>query len=598
MMEPPQPRARFRSLVVAAYLLTSAYLALHAYLLLRAYLMPGGGDLLTEPRPPPLVHLPQLGRVRGAWRGQGAAYLGIPYAEPPVRWQPAVPRRSWGIEVLDATSCPAAPCVTSNGVGVEDCLRVHVWTPPPHPSAQKVPVLVYVHGGAYANGNGCSDGGGRPGYGEALAALEGVVVVGLEYRLAVLGFLAHGGGGGEEQQRRGGTGGGTGGMLGAQDVLLALRWVRTNVGAFGGDATSVTLMGESAGASLAQSLLASPRASGLVHRAILLSPIKYGVPMSSEDAAAEHATLMARANATSLAALRRLPLAELMTLARGLRFTPSPDGDLLMEAPRSAWRRGAPAEHSLTALMIGYMTEDDYVGVRWRPQLPAAQATRQDLLVRLQRLMPAGVSPSDVLRHYPPDTYVDATGTPRAAYAAVNAVRDSGIACPVRAAARWAAAASVATFPFEFGSNWTGGSLPSGWFEAPGALGHSDEMNVVFGRNPSIPGADEWGDPAALLLATFGRSLWLPALNYIGSFVRGGVPVDAASGVAWPPLGSVTGGGGDDDDDAGRMYLAPPTPQFGRDRSGELSRPPTAEQCAFWDARFPYVEGCGVACTS
>ena len=125
-------------------------------------------------------------------------------------------------------------------------------------------------------------------------------------------------------------------------------------------------------------------------------------------------------------------------------------------------------------------------------------------------------------------------------------------------------------------------------------------MNVVFGRNPSIPGAEEWGDPAALLLATFGRTLWLPALNYVGSFVRGGVPVDSASGVAWPPLGSGVAGGGDGDDDSGntRMYLAPPTPQFGRDRSGELSRSPTVAQCAFWDARFPYVEGCGVACAT
>ncbi|XP_009458843.1 PREDICTED: cholinesterase-like, partial [Nipponia nippon] len=187
------------------------------------------------------------------------AFLGIPYAEPPLghlRFRPPRPARPWH-GVLDASShhhaCYQAVDTMFPGFGgsemwnpnremSEDCLYLNVWVPVPRPSAA-VPVLVWIYGGGFYSGAASLD----VYDGRYLAAAEGVVVVSMNYRVGALGFLALPG----HPEAPG--------NVGLLDQRLALRWVRDNVGAFGGDAGAVTLFGESAGAaSVGLHLLSTP----------------------------------------------------------------------------------------------------------------------------------------------------------------------------------------------------------------------------------------------------------------------------------------------------------------------------------------------------
>ena len=210
------------------------------------------------------------GRVRGESGAQGVAFKGIPFAAPPVgdrRFRPPQPAEAWN-GVRDATTfgpiCPQMQLGTAGGVLAalgsgepmdEDCLFLNVWTPAVDDA--KRPSMVFIHGGAFRGGSGSTSM-----YDGSAFARDGVVLVTLNYRLHALGFLALDGlfGGAE------GTG-----NLGILDQIAALRWVRDNIAAFGGDPDNVTIFGESAGAMSVGTLLGTPSASGLFHRAILES---------------------------------------------------------------------------------------------------------------------------------------------------------------------------------------------------------------------------------------------------------------------------------------------------------------------------------------
>ena len=211
------------------------------------------------------------GLVRGV-AGAAAgitAFRAVPYAAPPTgssRLRPPRPPAPWRGERDGATAGPVAPQRpgplerTFGGYGEisEDCLTVNLWTPGPDPEAGR-PVLVWIHGGAFTTG------AGSVGWydGSRLAARGDVVVVTFNYRLGALGFLHLGDLGGEAWAASGNTG-----LL---DQVAALRWVRDNVAAFGGDPGRVTVFGESAGAMSIATLLAMPEASGLFSQAILQS---------------------------------------------------------------------------------------------------------------------------------------------------------------------------------------------------------------------------------------------------------------------------------------------------------------------------------------
>ncbi len=207
----------------------------------------------------------RLGPVTGT-TGQSAIFLGIPYAAPPVgesRWMPPAPAAAWP-KGLDATRyqnrCiqpPFPPVLARNVPGElsEDCLYLNIYTPAA--DSGKRPVMVWIHGGAYVQG------AANEYDGQFLAAENDVVVVAINYRLGIFGYVDMSGFG---PAYRGSA------ALGFQDQIAALEWVRANIADYGGDADNVTIFGESAGGGSVLALLAAPSAKGLFHKAIGFSP--------------------------------------------------------------------------------------------------------------------------------------------------------------------------------------------------------------------------------------------------------------------------------------------------------------------------------------
>ena len=184
----------------------------------------------------------------GALRGEDGGvrrFLGIPYAAPPVgalRWRPPQPATPWA-GLRDATrfghDAPQDSARPYRGADfAEDCLTLNVWSPA---GAERLPVLVWLHGGGFTGGSG-SD----PRCDGAALAARGAVVVTVNYRLGLLGFLAHPGLAAED---------GSSGNYGLLDQMAALGWVQRNIAAFGGDPARVTLVGVSAGGSAAALML-------------------------------------------------------------------------------------------------------------------------------------------------------------------------------------------------------------------------------------------------------------------------------------------------------------------------------------------------------
>ena len=267
------------------------------------------------------------GAVRGAWREGSAAFLGIPFAEPPVgdlRFQAPVPRRPWS-GVRDALAYAPTPqrqalmevtTIPEPSIAGDDILAVNVFTPRlPAADEEPLPVLVYVHGGGYVAGSPAS-----PWYDGAAFNRDGVVTVSVSYRLGFEGF----------------------GWLpdapvnrGILDWLLALEWVRDEIAAFGGNPQRVTIAGQSAGGGAVMTLLTMPRARGLFSGAVSLS----GVPADIPLAAAQRTTadLAARLGVTpDLAGFASVTEEELLA-AQGGGFPPldEPSADDLLAVMRA-----------------------------------------------------------------------------------------------------------------------------------------------------------------------------------------------------------------------------------------------------------------------
>ena len=207
----------------------------------------------------PVVHVTG-GDIRGALLpgGAGAVFRGVPTAQPPVgplRWREPMPVGPWP-GVRDALK-PGAPAVQTDmdwnradaAAGSEDCLYLDVWTPGLSRTA-RLPVMVWLHGGGNVGGAGGFD----PVYDGRPLISRGVVLVVVEYRLGVLGFLSHPELTSESPHHASGN-------YGFLDQIAALRWVRDNARQFGGDPGNVTLFGQSAGGTDVLSLMASPLAA-------------------------------------------------------------------------------------------------------------------------------------------------------------------------------------------------------------------------------------------------------------------------------------------------------------------------------------------------
>ena len=314
------------------------------------------------------------GKVRGTFNDGIATFRGIPYGADTGgrrRYLPPLPAESW-TGVRDATEfgpiCPQSGAVAEQALSdqrtigalpvlplSEDCLVLNIWTPAV--DAAKRPVMVWLHGRGYAAGAG-SEGWYD---GAALANRGDVVVVTINHRLNVFGYLHLADIGGKEF-----AGSGIAGLL---DVVLALQWVRDNAEAFGGDPGNVTIFGESGGGSKVSTLLAMPSAEGLFHRAVVQSgPGLRGVEAKDATAFAERLLAHLNIGPNELERLQLLPHARLTEalaampasggpgamglIMRGnaMRLAPVMDGDYLPQHPfdpvAAPWAANVP-------LMIG-----------------------------------------------------------------------------------------------------------------------------------------------------------------------------------------------------------------------------------------------------
>jgi para-nitrobenzyl esterase len=308
------------------------------------------------------------GAVQGQIQDGVSAFLGIPYASPPVgplRWAPPQPHGGWSEVRLAQAFPPACPQkefspndTLGKVVGQEDCLYLNVWTPS---LSGRLPVMVFIHGGGNQQGStGQMTGGARIYDGKNLAKRGGVVVVTIQYRLGALGYLVHPGLEAESAW-------GKAGNYGAMDHLAALQWVRQNIEAFGGDPERVTIFGESAGAVNVGNLLVMPAAKGLFHRAILQSgsPRLKGYNVARTEGIAFAQKLGATgAAAQQIAYLRSLPADSLV------RDDSSPiSGNGITQAPWQPvmdgyWFAQEPLEviqndqHNRVPLLIGSNSEE------------------------------------------------------------------------------------------------------------------------------------------------------------------------------------------------------------------------------------------------
>lgn len=334
---------------------------------------------LAAPSPSPQVNLAQ-GALIGARADGVDAFLGIPFAAAPTganRWRAPQPAQNWTAP-RDASHFGAS-CwqpVDKRGFGPwtheyvvqdevsEDCLFLNIWRPA-QTSAQKRPVLVWIHGGGFGSGSGSV-----PIYNGAHLAARGVIVVTINYRVGVLGFLAH-------PDLTAEAHGAPPANFGLQDQIAALRWLRDNVARFGGDPAKITIAGQSAGSMSVHDLVASPLAHGLFRGAIAQSGLPTG-PMTGKTLAAAEADgvrFAADKGGASLAALRAMTPAELNAgQGPGLRFAPVIDGVLLPASVPDLLARG---RFNDVPMIVGQTVDD---GVNLAPPTPATQDTYRSYL--------------------------------------------------------------------------------------------------------------------------------------------------------------------------------------------------------------------------
>jgi para-nitrobenzyl esterase len=285
-------------------------------------------------------------------------FKGIPYAAAPVgplRWRPPQPVAPWpGARRSDVFGPNAIQGTVFDdidpfAIGVsEDCLYLNIWTPALG-TAERLPVMVWIHGGGFAVGFGA-----EPRYDGAHLAAKGIVVVTLNYRLNALGFLAHPELTAESPE-------GASGNYGLLDQIAALRWIQRNIAAFGGDASAVTIAGESGGSTSVCSLMASPLARGLFARAIGESGAMFPSPGRSHAslAKAEQAGLAfsRKVGAASLAELRALPAESILAGSPGIGFRPIVDGFLLPRPPAEIFAAG---DQNDAPLMAGWNKDEGF----------------------------------------------------------------------------------------------------------------------------------------------------------------------------------------------------------------------------------------------
>src|SRR5665213_1747110 len=322
------------------------------------------------------------GRIRGVRRRDVWTFSGVPYAASPAgdrRWRPPAPPDPWtGVKECDRFTpiAPQAPGLVEMSLGgepdeqSENCLSLNVWTPGLDNGRR--PVMVWVHGGSFVSGSGA---GGL--YRGGTLAREGdVVVVTVNYRLGLLGFLAHPALEEPGQTWLDGRDWAGCGNWGLADQVAALAWVRDHIAGFGGDPDNVTLFGESTGGMSVSTLMATPAATGLFHKAIVESGPPYTCTI---EVAADRAERLAERLGVPCTrdALVALPPERLVAAENeysnedggvdaGLLMTPVVDGGLVPVAPAEAAAAGTAAA---VPLLIGTTRDESAFFALGSPKL-------------------------------------------------------------------------------------------------------------------------------------------------------------------------------------------------------------------------------------
>ncbi len=271
------------------------------------------------------------------------AWFGIPFAQPPTgsrRWQPPQPMHWKGVWNADRKMPECPQVLRAHDINhyygeeatSEDCLYLNIWSPAHADAGSKLPVIVYIYGGGFTIGSS-----GIPTYGGEILSQRGVVFVNFNYRVGVLGFLAHP----ELTQEQGGHSG----NYGLLDQTLALRWIHENVAKFGGDPERILIIGQSAGAGSVGYQLVSPMAKGLCARAMMSSGCNFEAPIPAlVDGERTGLEIQKYLGAADLGALRNVPADRIVAaqlegqigvkVTQGVRAGPVIDGYFLPRTPR------------------------------------------------------------------------------------------------------------------------------------------------------------------------------------------------------------------------------------------------------------------------
>jgi para-nitrobenzyl esterase len=468
------------------------------------------------------------GIVRGTDLPDGShLFLGIPYAAPPVgdlRWKAPQPVPAW-IGVRDATKTPPA-CIQHNETwnafdaahGQEDCLYLSIHAPRHDPS-DRLPVLLWIHGGSNRAGSGAYVAR------DSTLYQQGVVVVALEYRLGVFGFLSSPELTAESPDHASGN-------YALMDQIAALRWIKDNIARFGGDPGNVTIGGQSAGAYDIALLLLSPQARGLFQKAIQESG-ELPPPRSiaeNEKMGDDFAGLMAAPAADRLKFLRAasaesvLAMGDKLTTSQGvdpslLWMQPQVDGFVLPKTPAQIVAEGGEAR---APLIIGDNTQEVDLGL-------SPDTVRQ----RIETLF--GANAAKALPLYGFTGTTAPADDPVLGNVGIQLVSDYAFHCATAKEADERLAARLPVWRYRFG-------VPQ-----PGTkdVRHSAELHYVFDAVP--PGA------------SFGQ--WPPVQRYWADFMKSGNP-DGPGLPHWPQMG------------AKKLYMAftPDGPRIGADFRGAICR--------------------------
>ncbi|MEV1001259.1 carboxylesterase family protein [Nonomuraea sp. NPDC050202] len=487
----------------------------------------GAAQARQEPAtvPGPEVAL-DSGMVRGVDDGDVLRYRGIRYARPPVgqlRWRPPQPMARWRGVVPATASGPACPQDNGNPKersDAEDCLTLDVTVP--KEGAKRKPVMVWLHGGGFVAGRGADYDPRR------LAAQGDVVVVTVEFRLGVLGYLA----------LPGMAGGGT---FGLQDQQAALRWVQRNAAAFGGDAGNVTLFGESGGGIATCGHLTAPGSRGLFAKAIIQSGscgtvllpmggaprLPFWRSMKESRAATRTAATRlgcpaGRDTAQTLACLRGKPVKELLSQT-GLFQAAAYGGRALPASPERALRAG---DFARVPVLSGHTSKEALLFAATLG-LAGSPITDENLPALVREGF--GSRADDIARRYSREDYATASEAWAAPYT------DAVFACP-HAEDRDALARRVPVYAYVFGDDTVPPFIPSlpGF---PAGAGHASELLYLFDVKDKPISLDGKRVPLTALQQSVARDMvaaWT-------SFARSGTP--SVGGKPWPRWAPKAGSG-------------------------------------------------------